>query len=95
MPVSRWSACSADTIFGVPLSDAAPASVSTEDAPGGLPPGARAFFDWVVVVGVALLVAVLVRTFLLARPGRCHVDLMGLCHDNLQAWPGRSHAGLV
>lgn len=34
---------------------------------GGLPPGARAFFDWVVVVGVALLVAVLVRTFLLAH----------------------------
>lgn len=33
----------------------------------GLPPGARAFFDWVVVVGVALLVAVLVRTFLLAH----------------------------
>jgi signal peptidase I len=34
---------------------------------GGLPPGARAFFDWVVVVGVALLVAILVRTFLLAH----------------------------
>jgi signal peptidase I len=34
---------------------------------GGLSPGARAFFDWVVVVGVALLVAVLVRTFLLAH----------------------------
>lgn len=33
----------------------------------GLPPGARAFFDWVVVVGVALLVAILVRTFLLAH----------------------------
>ncbi len=29
--------------------------------------GARALFDWVVVVGVALLVAVLVRTFLLAH----------------------------
>lgn len=34
---------------------------------GGLPPVVRAFFDWVVVVGVALLVAVLVRTFLLAH----------------------------
>ena len=34
---------------------------------GGLSPGARAFFDWVVVVGVALLVAVTVRTFLLAH----------------------------
>ncbi len=33
----------------------------------GLPPGAKAFFDWVVVVGVALLVAILVRTFLLAH----------------------------
>lgn len=33
----------------------------------GLPPGVRAFFDWVVVVGVALLVAILVRTFLLAH----------------------------
>lgn len=32
-----------------------------------LPPGARAFFDWVVVVGIALLVAILVRTFLLAH----------------------------
>jgi signal peptidase I len=32
-----------------------------------LPPGARAFIDWVVVVGVALLVAVLVRTFFLAH----------------------------
>ncbi len=33
----------------------------------GLSPSARAFFDWVVVVGVALLVAILVRTFLLAH----------------------------
>ena len=33
----------------------------------GLPPAARAFFDWVVVVGIALLVAILVRTFLLAH----------------------------
>lgn len=38
-----------------------------EERTSGLPPGARAFFDWVVVVGVALLVAVLVRTFLLAH----------------------------
>jgi signal peptidase I len=37
------------------------------DEGGGLPAGARAFFDWVVVVGVALLVAILVRTFLLAH----------------------------
>lgn len=33
----------------------------------GMSAGARAVFDWVVVVGVALLVAVLVRTFLLAH----------------------------
>jgi signal peptidase I len=32
-----------------------------------LPPAARAFLDWVVVVGVALFVAILVRTFLLAH----------------------------
>ena len=45
-----------------------PASGSDADQPRtGLPPGARAFFDWVVVVGVALLVAILVRTFLLAH----------------------------
>jgi signal peptidase I len=40
--------------------------VSPEDR-GGLPPTARAFFDWIVVVGIALLVAILVRTFLLAH----------------------------
>ena len=47
----------------------APTSDPTQDddEPGGLPAGARAFFDWVVVVGVALLVAILVRTFLLAH----------------------------
>jgi signal peptidase I len=33
----------------------------------GLPPAARAFIDWVVVVGVALFVAIMVRTFLLAH----------------------------
>jgi signal peptidase I len=35
--------------------------------PGGMSSGARAFFDWVIVVGVALFVAVMVRTFLLAH----------------------------
>jgi signal peptidase I len=35
--------------------------------PSKLSKGARAFVDWVVVVGVALLVALLVRTFLLAH----------------------------
>ncbi|MEZ5297815.1 MAG: signal peptidase I [Ilumatobacteraceae bacterium] len=38
-----------------------------DDDRSGLSSGARAFFDWVVVVGVALLVAILVRTFLLAH----------------------------
>ncbi|MAT03744.1 MAG: signal peptidase I [Acidimicrobiaceae bacterium] len=47
--------------------DTTPAAPSGEDEPSGLSSGARAFFDWVVVVGVALLVAVLVRTFLLAH----------------------------
>ena len=45
--------------------DPSPIDEATSD--GGLSPGARAFFDWVVVVGVALLVAILVRTFLLAH----------------------------
>lgn len=34
---------------------------------GGVPSAARAFFDWVIVVGVALFVAIMVRTFLLAH----------------------------
>lgn len=34
---------------------------------GGMSPAARAFVDWVVVVGVALFVAIMVRTFLLAH----------------------------
>ena len=55
-----------------PAGAVAPASESAgEQQPDqtrfGLSPGARAFFDWVVVVGVALLVAILVRTFLLAH----------------------------
>jgi len=46
-----------------------PAGSEPDDDPGsrGLPSAARAFFDWVVVVGIALLVAILVRTFLLAH----------------------------
>ncbi len=53
-----------------PHPDDAPPPEPDDESPdhrGGLPPAARAFFDWVVVVGVALLVAVLVRTFLLAH----------------------------
>ena len=58
---------------GVPVEGAGDdATELVTDAPPdeegrGLSPGARAFFDWVVVVGVALLVAILVRTFLLAH----------------------------
>ncbi len=44
-----------------------PGEVDSASERQGLPAGARAFFDWVVVVGVALLVAILVRTFLLAH----------------------------
>ena len=32
-----------------------------------LSPGARAFFDWILVVGIALFVAIVVRTFVLAH----------------------------
>ena len=40
-----------------------------DDPPGQskLPPGARAFFDWLVVIAVALLVAFVVRTFVIAH----------------------------
>lgn len=44
-----------------------PDEAEPKPPPTGLSSGARAFFDWVVVVGVALLVAILVRTFLLAH----------------------------
>ena len=51
-----------------------PADLTDPSAPGGadddqrlLSPGARAFFDWVLVVGIALFVAIVVRTFVLAH----------------------------
>ena len=51
-----------------------PPPVDPADQPAGenttrskLPPGARAFFDWRVVIAVALLVAFVVRTFVLAH----------------------------
>jgi signal peptidase I len=47
--------------------DLPPIDPPPEDTSGRLSPGARAFFDWVVVVTVALLVAFLVRTFVLAH----------------------------
>lgn len=51
----------------VPADDSPAPGQADDTGLKGLPPGARAFFDWVVVVGVALLVAILVRTFLLAH----------------------------
>ena len=51
-----------------------PADADEAGAPAGadedqrlLSPGARAFFDWVLVVGIALFVAIVVRTFVLAH----------------------------
>ncbi|HUV17565.1 MAG TPA: signal peptidase I, partial [Ilumatobacteraceae bacterium] len=38
-----------------------------ETSTSKLPPGARAFFDWMVVIAVALLVAFVVRTFVIAH----------------------------
>ncbi|NNE10997.1 MAG: signal peptidase I [Ilumatobacter sp.] len=60
-PVGHGNSSPAVATVGGPEREPPTASKS------GLSPGARAFFDWIVVVGVALLVAVLVRTFLLAH----------------------------
>ncbi len=58
-----------DPPFDQPVEAGGDVSVPEREsvATKGLPPGAKAFFDWIVVVGVALLVAILVRTFLLAH----------------------------
>lgn len=48
-------------------SGAPPQEPPRPETTGRLPPGARAVFDWVVVVTVALLVAFTVRTFVLAH----------------------------
>jgi signal peptidase I len=45
--------------------DAVPAAEGSTGA--RLPPAARAFFDWMVVIAVALLVAFVVRTFVIAH----------------------------
>lgn len=55
-----------------PRADVRPGDEAGDDAPAGPPPsrispGARAIIDWLVVVGVALLVAILVKSFLLAH----------------------------
>ncbi len=52
---------------------AGPPETPPDDPPGDgagkpkLPSGARAFFDWLVVIAVALLVAFVVRTFVIAH----------------------------
>lgn len=53
-----------DTDASAPTADPAPAD---EDDNRLLSPGARAFFDWILVVGIALFVAIVVRTFVLAH----------------------------
>lgn len=58
---------------GVSSDDVGPGrAVATDDGDGdddssAMTRGARAFFDWALVVGVAILVAVVVRTFVLAH----------------------------
>jgi signal peptidase I len=47
--------------------DVPPIEPSEPESTGWLSPGARAFVDWVVVVAVALFVAFMVRTFVLAH----------------------------
>jgi signal peptidase I len=60
------SAATSDPAGPAPLGSGSPdAGVST--IKHSVPPGIRALLDWVLVVGVALFVAILVRTFLLAH----------------------------
>jgi signal peptidase I len=69
----RCSAVTSETTVPVAAdSSAADAETDTDATPQAaakpkLPPGARAFIDWVVVVSVALLVAFVVRGFVLAH----------------------------
>ncbi len=55
-----------DTLDPPPAEPAGQPPADT-DTRSRLPPGARAFFDWLVVIAVALLVAFVVRTFVLAH----------------------------
>ena len=50
-----------------PVAEAGIPGIPSTGRRASLPPAARAFIDWVVVVGVALFVAIMVRTFLLAH----------------------------
>jgi signal peptidase I len=59
-----------ETIVPPPVEPPAEPPLGPPDEPAGaskLPPGARAFFDWLVVIAVALLVAFVVRTFVIAH----------------------------
>ena len=59
-----------ETIVPPPVEPPAEPPIGPPDEPAGaskLPPGARAFFDWMVVIAVALLVAFVVRTFVIAH----------------------------
>lgn len=59
-----------ETIVPPPVEPPAEPPVGPPDDASGtskLPPGARAFFDWLVVIAVALLVAFVVRTFVIAH----------------------------
>ncbi len=57
-----------ETITPPPVEPPAePPGDDTNSAQPKLPPGARAFFDWLVVIAVALLVAFVVRTFVIAH----------------------------
>ncbi len=59
-----------ETIVPPPVEPPAEPPIGPAGEPAGaskLPPGARAFFDWLVVIAVALLVAFVVRTFVIAH----------------------------
>jgi signal peptidase I len=59
-----------ETIVPPPVEPPAEPPIGPPGEPAGaskLPSGARAFFDWLVVIAVALLVAFLVRTFVIAH----------------------------
>jgi signal peptidase I len=59
-----------ETIVPPPVEPPAEPPIGPPGEPAGaskLPSGARAFFDWMVVIAVALLVAFVVRTFVIAH----------------------------
>lgn len=59
-----------ETIVPPPVEPPAEPPIGPPGEPAGgskLPSGARAFFDWLVVIAVALLVAFVVRTFVIAH----------------------------